>query len=164
MFCKKCGSENPDGAKFCRKCGSSLAAGESSGTQGQQTYGGNSGTQGQQTYGGNSGTQGQQTYGGQQTPPPYTPPYQHKMTIEDLPQEYRPIGMWGYFGYSLLFNIPFAGWIIQCESEKLCKGLFLRTYRSAGIIVPSFYGGLLSSGNDVTEQVKKCFVKIVEQS
>lgn len=28
----------------------------------------------------------------------------------------------------------------------------------------SFYGGLLSSGNDVTEQVKKCFVKIVEQS
>ncbi len=50
MFCKKCGSENPDGAKFCRKCGSSLAAGESSGTQEQQTYGGNSGTQGQQTY------------------------------------------------------------------------------------------------------------------
>lgn len=112
MFCKKCGSENPDGAKFCRKCGASLAAGESSGTQGQQNYGGTSGTQGQQNYGGTSGTQSQQNYSGQQTPPPYTPPYQHKMTIDDLPQEYRPIGMWGYFGYSLLFNIPFAGWII----------------------------------------------------
>ena len=44
--------------------------------------------------------------------PPYTQPYPYKMTIDDLPQEYRPIGMWGYFGYSLLFNIPFAGWII----------------------------------------------------
>lgn len=115
MFCKKCGSENPDGAKFCRKCGSSLAAGESSGTQGQQNYGGNSGTQGQQNYGENSRNQSQQTYSGnqgQQTPPPYTQPYPYKMTIDDLPQEYRPIGMWGYFGYSLLFNIPFAGWII----------------------------------------------------
>lgn len=91
MFCKKCGSENPDGAKFCRKCGAPLTSGE---TGGQQNYERNSGNQ------------------GQQTPPPYTPPYQYKMTIEDLPHEYRPIGMWGYFGYSLLFNIPFAGWII----------------------------------------------------
>ena len=35
-----------------------------------------------------------------------------EMTVEDLPVEYRPIGMWGYFGYSLLFAIPFVGWII----------------------------------------------------
>jgi len=28
-----------------------------------------------------------------------------------LPAEYRPITMWGYFGYSLLFAIPVVGWI-----------------------------------------------------
>ena len=29
-----------------------------------------------------------------------------------LPPEYRPISMWGYFGYSLLFSIPFVGFIL----------------------------------------------------
>jgi len=29
-----------------------------------------------------------------------------------IPDEYRPIGMWGYFGYTFLFAIPVIGWII----------------------------------------------------
>ena len=40
------------------------------------------------------------------------PPMSRNISIEDLPPEYRPIGMWGYFGYNLLFSIPFVGWII----------------------------------------------------
>jgi len=28
MFCSKCGTENPDGAKFCSKCGAKLGAAE----------------------------------------------------------------------------------------------------------------------------------------
>lgn len=28
-----------------------------------------------------------------------------------IPDEYRPIGMWGYFGYTFLFAIPLIGWI-----------------------------------------------------
>ena len=31
-----------------------------------------------------------------------------------IPEEYRPISMWGYFGYSLLFAIPIIGFIIIC--------------------------------------------------
>lgn len=27
------------------------------------------------------------------------------------PDEYKPIGMWGYFGYHLLFSIPLIGFI-----------------------------------------------------
>lgn len=35
MFCKSCGSDNADGAKFCVKCGAPLSAGkESAGTAG----------------------------------------------------------------------------------------------------------------------------------
>ena len=30
----------------------------------------------------------------------------------NLPDEYRPISMWGYFGYELLFSIPFIGLIL----------------------------------------------------
>lgn len=83
MFCKRCGSENPEGAKFCRKCGASIIADSTTSNQKQQYQ------------------------------ESYTTPFQGgKITIDDLPAEYRPIGMWGYFGYSLLFNIPFVGWII----------------------------------------------------
>ena len=31
--------------------------------------------------------------------------------IEKLPYKYRPMSAWGYFGYSLLFLIPVAGFI-----------------------------------------------------
>lgn len=30
----------------------------------------------------------------------------------NLPEEYRPISMWGYFGYELLFSIPCVGFIL----------------------------------------------------
>ncbi len=30
----------------------------------------------------------------------------------NLPDEYRPISMWGYFGYELLFSIPLIGLIL----------------------------------------------------
>ena len=30
----------------------------------------------------------------------------------NIPEEYRPITMWGYFGYQLLFSIPCVGFIL----------------------------------------------------
>ena len=30
----------------------------------------------------------------------------------NIPEEYRPISMWGYFGYELLFSIPVVGFIL----------------------------------------------------
>ena len=31
---------------------------------------------------------------------------------ENIPEEYRPISMWGYFGYEILFSIPCVGFIL----------------------------------------------------
>lgn len=31
--------------------------------------------------------------------------------FNNIPDEYRPISMWGYFGYTLLFSIPCVGLI-----------------------------------------------------
>lgn len=31
---------------------------------------------------------------------------------ENIPEEYQPISMWGYFGYELLFSIPCVGFIL----------------------------------------------------
>ena len=63
MFCRKCGIDNPDGARYCRRCGEPLTGARTS-TGGTTSV----------------------------------PPTSGKMTVEDLPVEYRPIGMWGYFG------------------------------------------------------------------
>ena len=30
----------------------------------------------------------------------------------NIPEEYRPIGMWGYLGYEILFSIPLIGFIL----------------------------------------------------
>lgn len=32
--------------------------------------------------------------------------------IEKLPYKYRPLGAWGYLGYSLLYSIPIVGFIL----------------------------------------------------
>lgn len=33
-------------------------------------------------------------------------------TENNIPEEYKPIGMWGYFGYQILFAIPLVGFIL----------------------------------------------------
>lgn len=34
------------------------------------------------------------------------------MNDYNIPEEYRPISMWGYFGYSILFAIPIVGIVL----------------------------------------------------
>lgn len=34
--------------------------------------------------------------------------------MNNVSEEYRPISMWGYFGYQLLFSIPLIGFILIC--------------------------------------------------
>lgn len=34
---------------------------------------------------------------------------QYNNNINNIPEEYKPISMWGYFGYQLLFSIPCVG-------------------------------------------------------
>lgn len=34
-----------------------------------------------------------------------------KDEISTLPDKYRPVGAWGYFGYTILFSLPFIGFI-----------------------------------------------------
>lgn len=36
------------------------------------------------------------------------------MDNHNIPEEYKPISMWGYFGYQLLFSIPCVGFIVLC--------------------------------------------------
>ena len=63
-------------------------------------------------------------------PDPGSTPVPRAQTVE-LPSQYRPIGAWGYFGYSLLFSIPLVGFICQHQPQELRPFLLVRPARFA---------------------------------
>ena len=51
----------------------------------------------------------------------------------NVPAEYTPISMWGYFGYSILFSIPVVGFIFICVfalggTKNVNKKNYARSY------------------------------------
>ena len=62
-----------------------------------------------------------------------------KEEIATLPEKYRPIGAWGYFGMTLLFNIPLIGFIclivFACSGSNINRRSFARSYFCGAIIV-----------------------------
>lgn len=99
MFCPKCGTEVSDDKAFCPECGNPLKS------QAQQ----NSGAQ--QAAGAQQASEGQQAAGAQNGARPH-PQVQFQSDTVVLPDEYKPISMWGYFGYEILFSIPIVGFIV----------------------------------------------------
>ena len=62
-----------------------------------------------------------------------------KMDNSNIPEEYRPISMWGYFGYEILFSIPIVGFIclivFAIGAKNVNKKNFARSYFCYTIIV-----------------------------
>ncbi len=47
----------------------------------------------------------------------------------NLPEEYKPLGMWAYFGYEILFSIPIVGFIfLLVFSFGATKNINLRNF------------------------------------
>lgn len=59
--------------------------------------------------------------------------------INQLPTDLRPLGMWEYFGYQLLFSIPCVGFIcliiFSLSSDNINRRNFARSYFCYTIIV-----------------------------
>ncbi len=56
---------------------------------------------------------------------------------EGLPNEYRPLSAWAYFGYNLLFSIPLIGFILLIIFSFDSSNINRRNYAR------SFFCGLL---------------------
>lgn len=54
-----------------------------------------------------------------------------------IPEKYRPISAWGYFGYNLLFALPIAGFILLIVFSFDDSNINRRNYAR------SFFCGLL---------------------
>ena len=70
----------------------------------------------------------------------------------NIPMEYQPISMWGYFGYEILFSIPCIGWILLLVfafggTRNINVRNFARSYFCLLIIVAVLFGiSMLLSG------------------
>ena len=139
MKCRNCGAEIGENDKFCMACGTAVRAAsetvdftqpeeeikKETEPQPEQTAASESEQQtpgsAQQTYTSSAST-AQQTYT-QNTEQTYTNTRNTDQTQTQsqasqqeprrlvLPKAYKPISMWGYFGYDLLFAIPIVGLI-----------------------------------------------------
>ena len=83
MRCKICGTENKDGMLFCTECGAPLK----------------------------ESRKPEDTWQLEREEAPI-PTKSVKKEPETISEEYRPITMWGYFGYEILFSIPLVGLIL----------------------------------------------------
>lgn len=52
--------------------------------------------------------------------------------MANIPQKYRPLGMWAFFGYTILFSLPIAGLILALvfafNNNNVCRRNFARSY------------------------------------
>ena len=57
--------------------------------------------------------------------------------VQNLPEKYRPLGAWAYFGYSILFAIPLVGFILLIVFSFSDANIARRNYAR------SFFCGLV---------------------
>ncbi len=64
---------------------------------------------------------------------------EEKEEIRNLPYKYRPIGAWGYVGYSILYSIPVIGWlfllVFAISGGNIARRSFARSYFAKFLIV-----------------------------
>lgn len=103
-----------------------------------------------------------------------------KDEIETLPAKYRPIGAWGYFGYTILFTIPIIGQIclliFALSGSNINRRSFARSYFCGFIlaliaiviilVIVLVTSGALKGGfnfANIVDAVKQFFIGIVEK-
>lgn len=160
--CPKCNSVLPDQAVFCGVCGTRFNVQGTRPPQGgpvspqgssESPQGGPWSPQGSSGF-----QQGGMTPQGQMSGSPKSgnvqgmqPGYQSMYPNQNygqyggaqnqsyIPEEYRPISMWGYFGYEILFYIPVVGFILLIVFSFSAKNVnlknFARSHFCMGIIL-----------------------------
>lgn len=112
-ICPFCGYENTEDSRFCEGCGKQIA-------QEAQSSGVNRDVYAQGAAAGNNSVQ----YNQPQQPYGYAQPN----SVQNIPPEYKPLGMWAYFGYDLLMNIPIVGLIVAIIFSFTSTNINLKNY------------------------------------
>ena len=70
----------------------------------------------------------------------------NEVEVFDLPPEFRPIGAWGYFGYTLLFSLPVIGLIFLIVFSFSDANINRRNYARSYFIALLFAVILIAVG------------------
>jgi hypothetical protein len=65
-------------------------------------------------------------------------------TENNLPEKYRPLSAWAYFGYSLLYSIPLIGFVFMILFALNSSNINRRNFTRSFFIVYLLYGILLA--------------------
>jgi hypothetical protein len=65
-------------------------------------------------------------------------------TENNLPEKYRPLSAWAYFGYSLLYSIPLIGFVFMILFALDSSNINRRNFTRSFFIVYLLYGILLA--------------------
>ncbi|MFV0484799.1 MAG: ABC transporter permease [Candidatus Saccharimonadales bacterium] len=60
-----------------------------------------------------------------------------------LPTEYRPLSMWEYFGYNVLYSIPLIGWIFMIIFAIDSSNINRRNYTRSFFVIYIIWGILM---------------------
>ncbi|MCH5169744.1 MAG: hypothetical protein J1F24_00520 [Oscillospiraceae bacterium] len=150
-ICDKCSVANDDAAVFCTGCGAVLPNDNAQETQenqvNQTSAEMNAPQPQQQSYSQPQSTYSQQgpVYSQMQPPyvqpvgsqPAYSQPYGYAPINENmLPEEYKPVTIWQYIGYSILFAVPVIGFIMLLVTAfGSDKSKSLRNFAKAQLIL-----------------------------
>lgn len=71
--------------------------------------------------------------------------------VDRIPREYRPLSMWEYFGYNLLYSIPIIGLIFMIvfalDSSNLNRRNFTRSFFAVFIIFAVIFMIMVFTGS-----------------
>ena len=129
--CPSCGASTNPGAMFCRKCGCNLQEAaknsEAAGKSGDENFARNNAREETTAFadsdvsangaGVEDWRESVVSYAQTQTQNnapggSFAAPNGMIMTEDQLPERFRPLGAWAYFGWTILFSLPIAGLII----------------------------------------------------
>ena len=109
MKCPICSADVPNNCQYCSSCGRRISVNENS----------------------NSYLTGDNTN-----------KYSHlhdQVSPENISLQYKPISSWGYVGYTILFSIPFIGFILliiyALSNENINRRNFARSYFCSILLV-----------------------------
>lgn len=141
MICNHCGTSVKDGAKFCPVCGAAAEqARQAAPAQPQEPAAPTAAPAPESTYTAPPAAPPREpVYAAPAPAPSYEPPRSKPVTEDALPEQYRPLSPWAYFGLQILFSIPIVGFVFlivfSCSKSNINRRNFARSYWCALIIV-----------------------------
>ena len=76
------------------------------------------------------------------------------MDNQNIPSNYKPLSAWAYFGYQLLFAIPFVGFILlivfSFNNDNINRRNFARSYFCVYLLVAIIFVILFALGIGAT--------------